>query len=250
MNVSLNLATRPFVEIRPLLARLKLAMIALALVATGLILAFRVLQTKANEATVQMDLLKFQTAQYQSRMLANETRMKQPQNRAVLERAQFLNELFEKKSFSWTAVLMDLENVLPSGVQVTSIDPAISKEGDVTIRLRVTGVREKAVELVRNLEKSKRFLSPRLSNESLQANQQGTSAAAQQLAGIPGAVQFDILSGYNPLSLEETKQMEAAGKAHAKSGSESGAPVAAKKRASSPGPRIPKSGRLPKGGAR
>jgi len=246
MNISLNLATRPFVELRPLLARLKLAMIALALVATGLILAFRVLQTKANEATVQMDLLKFQTAQYQNRMLANEARMKQPQNRAVLERAQFLNELFAKKSFSWTAVMMDLETVLPAGVQVTSIDPAISKEGEVTIRLRVTGVREKAVELVRNLEKSKRFLSPRLSNESLQANQQGSTAAAQQLAGIPGGVQFDILSGYNPLSVEETKQMEAAGKARAKTGSDASAP---KKKALTP-PRVPHSARLPKGGAR
>jgi type IV pilus assembly protein PilN len=248
MNVSLNLATRPFVELRPLLARLKLAMLALTLLAIGLIIGLRLLKAKADAATAQMDALKSETAQYQNRMLANETRMKQPQNKAVLERAQFLNELFAKKSFSWTAVLMDLETVLPAGVQVTSIDPAISKEGEVTIRLRVTGVREKAVELVRNLEKSKRFLSPRLSNESLQANQQGSTAAAQQLAGIPGAVQFDILSGYNPLSLEETKQMEAAGKTHAKSGSDGGAPAAAKKKA--PAPRMPQSGRLPKAGAR
>jgi type IV pilus assembly protein PilN len=247
MNVSVNLATRPFVELRPLLARLKLAMIALALLAIGLILGLRMLKAKADAATAQMDALKSQTAEYQNRMLSNEMRMKQPQNKAVLERAQFLNELFAKKSFSWTAVMMDLENVLPAGVQVTSIDPAISKDGEVTIRLRVTGVREKAVELVRNLEKSKRFLSPRLSNESLQANQQGTSASAQQLAGLPGGVQFDILSGYNPLSVEETKQMEATGKSHAKSGSDASAP--AKKRSLTP-PRVPQSGRIPKGGAR
>jgi type IV pilus assembly protein PilN len=249
MNVTLNLATRPFVELRPLLARLKLAMIALALVAIGLIVGLRLLKDKADAATAQMDALKSQTAEYQGRMLKNEARMKQPQNRAVLERAQFLNELFAKKSFSWTAVMMDLETVLPAGVQVTSIDPAISKEGDVTIRLRVTGVREKAVELVRNLEKSKRFLSPRLSNESLQANQQGTSASAAQLAGIPGGVQFDILSGYNPLSVEETKQMEAAGKSRAKSRSDDSAPAAAKRKSPAP-PRVPHSGRLPKAGAR
>ena len=115
MNVSVNLATRPFVELRPLLARLKLAMIALALLATGLILGLRLLKNKADVATAQMDALKSQTAEYQSRMLSNEMRMKQPQNKAVLERAQFLNELFAKKSFSWTAVMMDLENVLPAG---------------------------------------------------------------------------------------------------------------------------------------
>ncbi len=250
MNVSVNLATRPFVELRPLLARLKLVMIALALLATGLIIGLRLLKDKADRATAQMDALKSQTAEYQNRMLANETRMKQPQNKAVLERAQFLNELFAKKSFSWTAVMMDLENVLPGGVMVTSIDPAISKDGEVTIRLRVTGERGRAVELVRNLEKSKRFLSPRLSNESLQASQQGTSSASAQQLGIPGGVQFDILSGYNPLSLEETKQMAVAAKARAKSPPEGGAKAPAKKRASAPVRRFAPPARIPKGGVR
>lgn len=214
MRVSVNLATRPFVELRPLLARLRLAMIALALLAIGLIVGLRVLKQKADAATAQMDSLKSQTAEYQNRMQVNEARMRQPRNRAVLERAQFLNELFAKKSFSWTAVMMDLEDVLPAGLQVTSIDPAISKEGDVTIRLRVSGQREKAVDLVRNLEKSKRFLLPRLSNESLQADKTGSAASAQLNSGLPNAVQFDIVSGYNPLSMEEAKQMEAGAKAH------------------------------------
>ena len=249
MNVSVNLATRPFVELRPLLARLKLAMIALALLAIGLIVGLRILKDKADAATAQMDALKSQTASYQNRMLSNEMRMKQPQNKAVLERAQFLNELFAKKSFSWTAIMMDLENVLPAGVQVTSIDPSISKEGDVSIRLRVTGDRQKAVELVRNLEKSKRFLSPRLSNESLQASQQGISAAQQQLAGVPGGVQFDILSGYNPLSEEEMKQMEAKSKAKAKSET-TGVDVAPAKRKTTVRPPLPLSPRTPKAGAR
>lgn len=218
MRVSVNLATRPFVELRPLLARLKLVMIALALLATGLIVGLRVLRAKAEAATAQMDALKSQTTDYQNRMQTNEARMRQPQNRAVLDRAQFLNELFAKKSFSWTGVMMDLETVLPAGLQVTSIDPAISKEGDVSIRLRVSGAREKAVDLVRNLEKSKRFLSPRLSNESLQADKQGISPAAQLAAANgPAAVQFDILSGYNPVSIAETRQAEAATRVHSSS---------------------------------
>jgi type IV pilus assembly protein PilN len=215
MLVSINLATRPFVELRPLLAKLRLAMIALALLATGLIIGLRALKQRADAATAQMDALKAQTADYQGRMLKNEARMKQPQNRAVLERARFLNELFEKKSFSWTAVMMDLERVLPSGVQVMSIDPSISKEGDVNIRLRVNGDREKAVQLVRNLEKSRRFLLPRLSNESLQASQVGAPGAYNKLP--PGAelgVQFDILSGYNPISTEEAAALSAEAKKH------------------------------------
>lgn len=213
MRVSVNLATRPFVELRPLLARLRLAMIALALMAIGSIIGLRMLKTKADAASIQMDALKSQTASYQNRLVVNEARMRQPRNRAVLERAQFLNELFAKKSFSWTAVMMDLEDVLPTGVQVTSIDPTITKEGDVMIRLRVSGEREKAIELVRNLEKSKRFLLPRLSNESSLASQTGASGPfAQQAAGQPLGVQFDILSGYNPLTVTETRQIEVSSK--------------------------------------
>ena len=216
MRISLNLATRPFVELRPLLARLKLVMIALAVLAIGLILGLRSLKAKADVATAQMDALKSQTAGYQNRMLANESRMKQPQNRLVLERAQFLNELFAKKSFSWTAVMMDLETVLPTGVQVTSIEPTITKEGDVNIRLRVSGQRERAVELVRNLEKSKHFLAPKLTNETLQANTtNGSSAASQQaLSGVPVGVQFDILSGYNPVTTTEVRAADTPAKSH------------------------------------
>src|SRR6267378_913364 len=104
MRISVNLANRPFVELGPLFARLRLAMGVLALLAIGLGFALHSLNAKAAVA-----------------------------------RAQFLNGLFAWKSFSRTAVMMDLEKVLPTGVQVTSIEPQISKEGDVNIRLRVSG---------------------------------------------------------------------------------------------------------------
>lgn len=123
--------------------------------------------------------------------------MRQPQNMAVLERAQFLNDVFERKSFSWTAVMMDLERVLPVGVQVTAIEPVITKDGEVNIRLRVSGERDRAVQLVRNLETSQRFVAPRLINEAAQKQLQNSRNPMQ--VQMLGAVEFDILSGYNPL---------------------------------------------------
>ena len=97
--------------------------------------------------------------------------MREPQNASVLSQSQFLNQLFARKAFSWTAIMMDLENVLPSGVQVLNIDPVISRDGHVTIHLRVSGQRDRAVDLVRNLEHSRRFLSPRVSSESAETAQ-------------------------------------------------------------------------------
>jgi type IV pilus assembly protein PilN len=197
MRISVNLATRPFVELRPLFARLRLAMVALAVVAVALGFWLHALNGRASIAQAQMNALKAKTQQFQQERQANEARMRQPQNMAVLERSQFLNDLFENKSFSWTAVMMDLERVLPVGVQVTSIEPVITKEGDVNIRLRVSGERDRAVQLVRNLETSQRFVAPRLASEAAQKQQEGNRNGMQ--ATLPGAVEFDILSGYNPL---------------------------------------------------
>jgi type IV pilus assembly protein PilN len=200
MRISINLATRPFVELRPLFARLRLAMTGLALLAIALGVGLHFMTVRARVDEARMDALKSQTAALENERKANEARMSEPRNRAVLDRSIFLNALFARKSFSWTAVMMDLEKVLPTGVQVTSIEPVTAADGSVNIRLRVSGDRERAVELVRNLERSQRFLSPRLANETAQTQEQGRMIQAAQNA-VPGGVEFDILSGYNPLPL-------------------------------------------------
>jgi type IV pilus assembly protein PilN len=204
MRISINLANRPFVELRPLFARLRLAMGLLAVLAVALGLWLHSLNAKASVARAQMDALKAKTQQYQHERMVNEARMRQPQNMAVLERSRYLNAVFARKSFSWTAVMMDLEKVLPTGVQVTSIEPQITKEGDVNIRLRVSGDRERTVQLVRNLETSQRFLSPRLASEQAQT-QEGAARGANAPVLPPGAVQFEIWSGYNPLPAKPVK---------------------------------------------
>jgi type IV pilus assembly protein PilN len=105
---------------------------------------------------------------------------------------------------------------------VTSIEPQVTKEGDVNIRLRVSGDRDRAVLLVRNLETSQRFLSPRLSSE--QAQTQEGNRGVNAPATVPGAVQFEILSGYNPLPVKVAKETSAG-----KEDDSTKAPVAAKK---------------------
>lgn len=196
MRISVNLATRPYVELTPFFARLRLVMAALVLLAIGLAIAQHLEHRKLEDAQAQMDALRNRTIAAQREKLGNEARMRQPANAAVLERAHFLNVLFQRKSFSWTAVMMDLERVLPSGVQVTAIEPAVTTDGDVIIRLRVAGDRDRAVQLVRNLERSSRFLSPRLAAETTQTKEVAANAGAN---AIPGGVEFDIFANYNPL---------------------------------------------------
>ena len=65
------------------------------------------------------------------------------------------------------------------------------------------GDRDRAVQLVRNLERSSRFIAPRISSETTQTKEQ--AAAAAQAAAAPGGVEFDILANYNPLPATDKK---------------------------------------------
>ncbi len=200
MRVSVNLATKPFVELRPLLLRLRSAGVVLLALAVGLGFWLHAQRRSAAVAESRIAVVEAQTTALNRQRQMNESRMRQPANQAVLHRSHFLNAVFARKSFSWTAVMMDLERVLPGGVEVTSIEPQVSPtDGSVVIRLRVSGDRERAVELVRNLERSSRFVRPRLANEAAQVAEGTVRNAALQTGAAPGSVEFDILSGYNPL---------------------------------------------------
>jgi type IV pilus assembly protein PilN len=200
MRVSVNLASRPYLELGPLYTRLRILIVALALMALLLWLLLRSETEKASQANARLTAVERTTHALERQQQSFQSEMRLPQNAAVLEQAQFLNGLFAQKAFSWTAVMMDLENVLPTGVQVLNIDPVIARNGDVTIRLRVSGQRDRAVNLVRNLEHSRRFLAPRLADETAETTAQGGRGFEQ--VNNSNNVNFDVLAEYNPLPAE------------------------------------------------
>ena len=219
MRITVNLATRPFIELKPVFLRLRIFMAALAVLGIGALVVTHVLQKKLDIAEGQLNAVHAKVVAAQNEKRGNERRMREPANAAVLTRAHFLNALFLRKSFSWTAVMMDLETVLPAGVQVTSIEPEPTSDGDVMIRLRVSGDRGRAVQLVRNLERSRRFRAPRLTGEATQAKdlgQQGNNPGAE--GPVSAGVEFEILAYYNPLPpgesyATEKREKSAAGEA-------------------------------------
>jgi len=202
MRITLNLASKPFIELRPLYARLRWLMAILLVVAIPLWLLVRTEQRKAALANAKLQAVNDSIQRLQNQQAKYQAMMRQPQNAAVLTQAVFLNQLFAQKAFSWTAVMMDLETVLPAGVQVMNIDPEIDKYGKVTIRLRVNGQRDRAVDLVRNLEHSRRFLQPRLASEALETTT-GNQANFQPTNGTAN-VNFDVLAEYNPITAHES----------------------------------------------
>lgn len=201
MKISINLASKPYVDVRSILQRIRMLMLVLVLISIPLFLVLKFEHAKAESATNQVHAIKNSVRALERQQQSYQALMREPQNAAVLTRSGYLNGLFRRKAFSWTATMTDLETVLPEGVQVLSLDPAITKSGEVQIHLRVSGGRDRAIQLVQNLEKSRHFASPRLTGETL-AQSSGQSNGFQPVSNS-NIVNFEILADYRPITAEE-----------------------------------------------
>ena len=203
MRITLNLATRPFADYGPALKRLRIGMGILALVAICLLLGLRALHQKAEQARAREHSLDGEIARVNAERQGYQAMMQQPDNAKLLASADALNKLFDEKAFSWTLAMENLETVLPGGVQVSTLEPVRAKDGHITVRLRVIGPRDRAVDLVRNLEHSRRFLLPRIVGE----NSETSNAPNQRMIAVSATnpFNFELLAEYNPPTTEEAK---------------------------------------------
>ena len=169
MRLDINLATQPYQDSRrffsswiPLLIVLLAAAIASSTYAYQHFVDSRSTQRQLDEKQQQM-------AQLDKELADAKTTLSLPQNSGTRDQSEFLNELFARKAFSWTRVLADLETVMPNGVQVVSIKPDISADHQLRFTLTVAAdKREDAIELVRHMEGSQRFIDPRITTERTQ----------------------------------------------------------------------------------
>lgn len=202
MNIHINLATRPFTDLGPILKRLRIAMVVFALVSIGLGYGLHLLHAKAEAARARERAVDTQVAKVNQERQGYEALMRQPENAQVLQKAHNLNALFDQKAFSWTLAMEDLETVLPGGVQVTTLEPIRDeKSGVISLKLRVVGPRDKAVELVENLEHSHHFLRPAIIGESTESS--GGPNQPLEPVSMSNKVNVDLTAEYNPATLSE-----------------------------------------------
>jgi len=119
--------------------------------------------------------------------------LNQPQNREVADQSAFLNSLFARKALSWTRVFTEMEKMMPPAIHVVSMKPEFNRDNQLVLHVVVaTSSRDKAVELVKRMEKSAHFHAPQVEAE----NALGEGAAGP--AG--GNIQFDIAAVYVPFA--------------------------------------------------
>jgi len=210
MRITLNLATRPFVDVGPSMRRLRIAIGALALASLLLVLGLHFLHEKAEEARARAHSLDGAIAKITAERQGYQAMMAQPQNAEFIREVDELNQLFAEKSFSWTLAMESLETELPGGVQVTQIEPARSKEGKITLHLRVVGPHDLSDDLVRNLEHSTRFASPRIVGESAESAS-GSNQHFTEPVSASNRFEFDLLADYIPPTPEEERSQAGKG---------------------------------------
>jgi type IV pilus assembly protein PilN len=191
MRVDINLATHPYEDVRQFWFRWGGALAGLSIVTLGLIY---LTWGGYQNADKDRDLIRRRESQIASRdkeQADAQALLNLPQNTSTRDRSQFLNDLFQRKAFSWTQVFENLEQVMPPRLHVVSIRPETTSDNELEIKLAVAGdSRERAIDLVRKMEASQRFRQTEIQQESTDTG----SAAA--VAG--DTVLFNISAIYVP----------------------------------------------------
>jgi hypothetical protein len=189
MRVDVNLSTHPYEDTRQFWLRWGTGVALAAIITLGLVAQTAIGWYYARQDRRMINLIRQQiTSRDQERAKAEEF-LGRPQNRTVRDRSQFLNELIERKAFSWTQVFEELERVMPARLHVVSIRPEMDENSQLEIKLVVAGESaDRALDLVRRMEQSPHFRQPQITAQNAQI--------ASQTAG--DNIEFSITAGYIP----------------------------------------------------
>jgi Tfp pilus assembly protein PilN len=133
----LNLSTRPFRGYRVQTLLLSLALIAL--IATSI---WQVLGFKRYSALVSQIRGQEQNAQVESSVLGKQlgeldAKLSRPEAMDKINEIQFLNGIIARKTFPWTRIFSDLEELMPETVHLVSLHPDVAENGTALLHIEV-----------------------------------------------------------------------------------------------------------------
>lgn len=188
MRLDINLASQPYEDARQFWMRWGTAVGALGLLTLVLLAADITGWLNARRDRAAIAEKRAMIAQ-RDQLRANAERiLNLPQNRSTRDQSQFLNDLIERKAFSWTRVLENLEKVMPPRVHLIAINPQMDEDNQLGLKMTVAGdSRDRAIELARRMEESRRFSQTNIISE--RSEKQSNSSDTEQ---------FDIVAVYIP----------------------------------------------------
>jgi type IV pilus assembly protein PilN len=168
VRLNINLATKPYQDVRRILLQWGGLVLLLAVLTAALVGTAVSIWRQSRDVNTRIAALKSEMATLDRQHAEALAVLHKPQNVSVVETSKFLNGLIARKSFSWTRVFMQLEQIMPPKLHIVSISPQLQpKTNTVEVHLTVAGTsREAAVELVKRLEQSPSFRDARITEES------------------------------------------------------------------------------------
>ena len=167
MKTRFNLASSPLENNRRFIA--SAATLGILALAASLFLSLHAIRARRTNGAIRADISRLEDQLQASQREQERLRvaLKDPKIVEVMNRAQFLNNLIEQRTFPWTKMFADLEQILPPGVRVVSISPQMDKTGRVKVMLVVSAVNdEQKMKFVRSMVASQAFSNVRPTEES------------------------------------------------------------------------------------
>ncbi|MGB7025397.1 MAG: hypothetical protein WBD73_16520 [Candidatus Acidiferrales bacterium] len=167
MKTRFNLASSPLENNRRFIA--SAATLGILALAASLFLSLHAIRARRTNGAIRADISRLEDQLQASQREQERLRvaLKDPKIVEVMNRARFLNNLIEQRTFPWTKMFADLERILPPGVRVVSISPQMDKEGRVKVMLVVSAVNdEQKMKFVRSIVASPSFSNVRPTQES------------------------------------------------------------------------------------
>jgi type IV pilus assembly protein PilN len=186
MRIDLNLATRPYQDVRSFYARWGMIVAVTALAAAALwgLAIYRYNTTR--DVREKVGQAKTELKRLEEQRKKAEQLMAQPENAPTKQRSEFLNGLIARKAFSWTQIFTDLEGIMPARVQVTALAPEVTKENQLQLRMKLSSTsRDAVLELVRKMEASDRFRQAQVRSESRRENEDAMEFEISTLYVVP-----------------------------------------------------------------
>jgi type IV pilus assembly protein PilN len=186
MRLDINLATRPYEDAGEFWRKWGAGLIALGVVTLVLVSYTLWGWYRAHGERASINSIKQSIDGMDQKLARARDTLAKPENQAMRQRSDYLNGLFQQKAFSWTNVFEELERVMPPRLHVVSIKPEITRDNQLEIKLVVAGdSSDRARELVRKMEDSKRFQRTRIDQET-----------SRNTPGVGEETQFEISALY------------------------------------------------------
>jgi Tfp pilus assembly protein PilN len=174
MRLDINLASQPYEDARQFWTRWGTGVGALALLTLILLVMDVTGFVNARRDRTSIAEKKALIAERDKIRADAESYLNQPEHRTTRDQSQFLNDLIERKAFSWTRVLESLEKVMPPRVHLVSISPRLDEDNELSLKMTVAGdSRDRAVELAKRMEESRRFARTQIVSERFSQQQTG-----------------------------------------------------------------------------